>query len=449
MIDSGLFLLGMAHKVARRNTGWDMYGLSKILRVSLFPMNIKGLQLVLAGNSNWILSHALKGFRIHFDNKEGARTHVDFKMEPVVVDNETRTEVEIPNFQVAPDLNDAKNEKRLAVQFASEEESNIEILTIPTPDLTINEPGSVSVSISSGDGEEELLGTVNFEWSQPKPLTPEERAAISSRPGATGRVFLKLSCPHCEEYLVVGSSIDANDPMDDIRKTHGSRFAKAEELGDVWKCNCSEVERSIKYVRLGLHNMLRMPIQSQETYTNFTPLYEKTRLDQIIADYIRLVDSEPEEERVQKFLEQNHLVWGFLTPQQILIKPPILTQYFADFAVLSSNRVLHIVEIEKPSTKLIISKGRVSAEIQKGADQIRDWEEVIENNRIAVIQEMGIDPKDVATVRYILIGGRTKDLNTKHADKLRRSAFGSSTTFLSFDDLLSYMGGLKMQFPNI
>ncbi len=44
-------------------------------------------------------------------------------------------------------------------------------------------------------------------------------------------------------------------------------------------------------------------------------------------------------------------------PKRIFVKPPILTKYFADFAVLNARDELLLVEIGRPSLKLVKKDG--------------------------------------------------------------------------------------------
>ena len=99
----------------------------------------------------------------------------------------------------------------------------------------------------------------------------------------------------------------------------------------------------------------------------YTPLYEAGRIQAVIAEYEQLIETATDEETVQKYLEENPIFWAFLAPTKILHKPAVLTKKRADFGILTSQRILFLVEIEKPATRLTNQDGSISAEIQQGS----------------------------------------------------------------------------------
>jgi hypothetical protein len=93
-----------------------------------------------------------------------------------------------------------------------------------------------------------------------------------------------------------------------------------------------------------------------------------------LHELIELLASQASEERLQLFLERNV---GFLTglvgthdntDLAILFKPPIGTQYRADFCILQAfqgGSVAHLIEIETSHERLFTKKGRQHGDFRR------------------------------------------------------------------------------------
>jgi hypothetical protein len=204
---------------------------------------------------------------------------------------------------------------------------------------------------------------------------------------------------------------------------------------------------NLTYLKQGMHDVLRRPSThtSASSPLTFTPLYEAGRVQDSIAEYEQLIETATDEEPVQKYLEKHQLFWSFLSPTKILHKPPVLTKKKADFAILTSSKILYLVELEKPTTKLTNLDGSISAEIQKGANQILDWQGVVADHRLALLSEIGLSDADVQSIRYILIGGLARRTDAKGLTKLRRTPFAADTDFYCFDELGSFLHSLARE----
>jgi hypothetical protein len=172
---------------------------------------------------------------------------------------------------------------------------------------------------------------------------------------------------------------------------------------------------------------------------HFTPLYEAGRIQDIIAEFEQLIEHATEEEPVQKYLEEHPVLWAFLSPVKILHKPAVLTKKKADFGILTSQKLLYLVEIEKPTTRLTNQDGAISGEIQRGANQIRDWQLVVGDHRLALLAELGLKESEVHEIRYLLIGGLARRTTATGLTKIRRSPFALNTDFYCFDELGSFL----------
>jgi hypothetical protein len=117
----------------------------------------------------------------------------------------------------------------------------------------------------------------------------------------------------------------------------------------------------------------------------------------------------------------------------------VLTKKKADFGILTSQKVFYLIEIEKPKTRLTSHDGSISSEIQKGANQIRDWKLVVDNHRLALLSELDLKENQVHEIRYLLIGGLARRTNAAGLTKLRRNPFAPNTDFYCFDELGSFL----------
>jgi hypothetical protein len=214
-----------------------------------------------------------------------------------------------------------------------------------------------------------------------------------------------------------------------------------------WTCKCGQTSVDLTYLKQGLHDLFRhpRPRSDDQAIVQFTPLYKAGRIQDMIAEFDALLDTTEDEETVQKYLEEHPVFWAFLSPLRILHKPPVLTKKKADFGILTTHKILYMVEIEKPRTRLINQDGSISAEIQRGADQIRDWQVVVGDHRLTLLSELGLKESDVQEIRYILIGGLSKRTTAAGLTKLRRSPFASNTDFYCFDELGSVLHTLSQE----
>jgi hypothetical protein len=80
---------------------------------------------------------------------------------------------------------------------------------------------------------------------------------------------------------------------------------------------------------------------------------------------------------------------------------------------------LYFIEIEKPATRLVIRNGRISASLQAGLDQIRDWQFEVEKDRHAVLDGLGLIQRDIHDIRYILIAGMTNKTSSTGVKKIK------------------------------
>ena len=190
------------------------------------------------------------------------------------------------------------------------------------------------------------------------------------------------------------------------------------------------------------------PAQKQKEL-GFVPLYQKGAIAAVLSSYQRiLTESNDDEEAVQKFIGDNPILWNFLAPINIWKKPPILTKYNADFALLTRRNILYFVEIEKPRTKLVKSDGGIHSELQSGLDQIRDWRIEVDKRREAVLAGLELTQQQVHDIRYILIAGMANKTPTLGLEKVRKMSTDTESIFC-FDELASFLHCIETSLLNL
>lgn len=108
-----------------------------------------------------------------------------------------------------------------------------------------------------------------------------------------------------------------------------------------------------------------------------------------LFDFCELIAKGPQEEEIQRFLEERI---GFITgllggPDNadlaVLFKPPLGNRYVADFCVLQAHQggaVVHLLEIETSHEKLFTKQGRPASRLASALTQVEDWSLEISKN---------------------------------------------------------------------
>jgi hypothetical protein len=182
---------------------------------------------------------------------------------------------------------------------------------------------------------------------------------------------------------------------------------------------------------------------------SFRRLYERGELRRLFVSYQNLIHSNPKEEDVQQFLEVHPLLWSFLSPKRIIEKPPILSRKKADFAIVTSRKILYLVEIEKPQTAVWTKSGGMSSEVQKGIDQLKDWAVVVGDHRLALLSELGLSPTDIHDIRYLLVAGLLAGTSPDGIIRMKRNPVMTNSDFLFFDELGSMLFTLEDQLGGV
>ena len=213
-----------------------------------------------------------------------------------------------------------------------------------------------------------------------------------------------------------------------------------EDIDDIFNCECGETKMDLQYIRSNLHALLGKPINQNEDI-DVVPLYQKSSLSNTRRRFSLLLSESPKEEVLQSFIKETPILLHHFAAVRIIPKPKILSSYVADFAILSAQRELIFIELEKTTTKLMKKNGHRAAELIQAFDQVREWLHEVDEHRLAILHDLDIESKDVGIIRGVVIAGREKGYDAEKMRKLRMSR-EERITFMTFDDLLFSLDAL-------
>ena len=76
-------------------------------------------------------------------------------------------------------------------------------------------------------------------------------------------------------------------------------------------------------------------------------------------------------------------------------RPPLrwidVTTTLRDFAIVTYQHELILIELEKPSTRLLKADGNIHSELQHALGQAREWLRHADDHRMAVLQCIGVE----------------------------------------------------------
>jgi hypothetical protein len=309
-------------------------------------------------------------------------------------------------------------------------------------DIVINSAGTYEVFLTT-ENEERYLGMVTLAHVPLAPFTPEEITALKSDPLATKFVRMNLTCNSCHEGMKVYAGVEKSPSLE----SQGFRW-NLDIKEDEFVCSCGKGRISLIPIKTGLHGLLRRNLTPQtQTDVSAVRLYERTALEQYCRELLTLTKANTGEEDLQNFLESHPIFFHVFLPKKIIFKPPILTKYFADFAVLNSRDELLLIEIERPQLKMLKKDGGSTADLEHAFHQLRTWKQVLDDHRAAALDVIGLKLDEVAKVKGVVIAGR-KPSDEKNL-RLLRSLSNADIELFTYDDLLNSVTELIKHVANI
>lgn len=444
MQESVPWLLGVAERGLQRGLQVDLLGLSSIPSLTVLPQRLDALVLLMAipvGMTKDQLTSRLIA-REHDNPSNSAHTDLAVRAKGKLGQGESPG---LEEFVSDPPrtLSGPLTEHSYTTPLRALGISNAShvLLPMPFPPLVLWKPCRVDV-LWEQDGSEVLLGEVPFGFLVSPPISEEERRALLADPTRVRTLECTFECRKCNSRLKLFETLELNPADAGPLSPDEIRLSACD---DIWTCSCSALTVDLQWLKRSVPFMFRnghAPVASSEI--SLAGQYQQNRLLAIVVNYRTLLSTRPEEEAVQKYLEANSIFWNFLSPLKILFKPRILTHHTADFAVLSTQRILHLIEIEKPSTKLTRNDGGMSAEVQKAFDQVADWRRVVQKDLRSLLSELRLSESAVQSVRYVVVAGS----EVAGATRIRQG-LPDDTTFLTFEEIAAYLVVMQSQLARL
>lgn len=424
--DAHVAFLGLAERVslvgeAETTVGkWNVLGLKNAVLANFFPLNLVGYYL---------------GFAVRYD---GAITNLDLRIR-------ADSGEQVAQIQFVPLLEQP-------VQGASAGSGGLPFLQPPQgwavvfvrlgDVLVVPRPGRYFATLVRNDGSEETVGELAFILVDPPPLTPERIAAIKSDPYAAKAVRAEIGCSKCTSKLRVYAALERNSALEN------EGYVWYQDIPERFVCACGTMTLDVSSMKRNFFALLGRTAQPNIGQISLVPQYEESALNHLRVEFLRLLDTNPPEETLQKFIERNPVLLHPFPAQQLFFKPPILTFFKADFAIVTPQKELILIEIETTRTKLMKKDGGQAAQLNHAFDQVRGWLHKIDEHRGAVLDSLNIKAVMVSKIRGVVIAGRDGGYNEEHLRRLKGIDHGQ-VTFLTFDDLASILAALISQMKSL
>lgn len=387
-----------------------LIGLRNIVLSPIYPLQLSGFQLALA-------------------------VYNPFSFEPAHIRILTHNDEEIMHMDItlmqadAPDKPVPRNDTITFIQGAYPVWAFL-VFPISANNILVKQPGPCKVTLCR-NGEEFTIGSLNFGVRYVAPLTEDRVQAIKSNPMAVKWTMAIIKCNKCDDEICAYVGLERSDSLEK------DGYIWYKQLPEIFVCSCGSGNIDLHTIRENMHALLENVVVDED-YLSFTRMYEQEALEAICNQFSTLLDQNPPEEVVQRFIQENPLLLQQFSPARIFYKSPILTKYNTDIVILSQKKELWLVELEKPDIQLLKRDGGIASDLQHAFDQVRDWLYTSDDHRATVLACIGLKPEEVASIRGVVIAGRDYNYDENHLRKLKWTDFGK-VSFFTFDDLLGSM----------
>ncbi len=308
-------------------------------------------------------------------------------------------------------------------------------LQFPSTAFLIQESGNYFLELIDASGASDRIGVFTFVVVDPLPLSPERIAAIRSDPHSTKAVRVEFACRNC------GTSIKAYAALERLAQQEAEGYVWYQDLPESMVCSCRSTPFNLRYIRTNLHGILGDHTSRPDESVSLQPLYDTAALNEVRKGLLRILDRSAREEDVQAFIEANEVVLHQFPAVRMFKKPPILTDYVADFAILTPQAELLLIELERPKARLLKKNGDEAANLHHALDQIHRWLDKVDEHRLAVLAGLRIDRSQVSAVRGVVVAGRDKGYDPEALRRLKGVDRGR-VRFLTYDDLATSLSVL-------
>jgi Domain of unknown function (DUF4263) len=241
---------------------------------------------------------------------------------------------------------------------------------------------------------------------------------------------MELACKECPDKFRVYAALERTSTAEQ------DGWAWFHDIPDIFQCRCGKLRYDLISIRRNLHTALYSSATSTETDIELVPHYEKSALSTVVLEFRKLLDSDPAEEKIQNFIEDNLVVLHQFAWVKVFPKPPLLSLYKADFAIVTPQRELILIEIERASTRLMTKGGGEAGPFRHAVDQVHSWLHVADEHRLAVLDSMKIGRDEVGAIRGVVIAGRDAGYDAELMRRFKGINRGRVSA-LTYDDLLS------------
>lgn len=417
--DRGVIFLGFCERTAYIRDGntnifkWNVLGLRNVVLSHVFPISLNGWSIGLA-----VTSRCAKGeHRLRITDEHG----------------DVVGSINLTLEQSSPEVDDAVPRQDRPVMLALEHGWTPVFLPLRHANMIVQRPGKCYLSLVFEE-ESQVIGEAYFAVLDPPPLTPERIAAIRSDPQASKVVRVELGYRKCQQGFRAYAALDRSDRQE----RQGCIWYK--DIPDQFVCRCGATKIDLSIMRRNLHGLLGYRLLANQELS-FVPMYEKNAIENIRSSFALLLKSRPKEEALQEFIEENPILLHQFPADQIFFKPPILTFFVSDIAIVTPQKELILVELEKATTRLMKKDGGVAAPLSHAFDQVLDWLHVVDEHRLAVLDSLKIDRDLVSSVRGVVIAGRDEGYDAQHLRRLKGADRGR-ITLLTYDDILFALAAL-------
>lgn len=388
---------------------WNIIGLKSILISPIVPMTLAGLKVALA-------------------SRLGLETEFELRIK-----SEAGEQIGWLRINLAP----SQIGNGAAVGASSDQTMLVDpegwmpfMVPIETPIFVLH-PGRHRLVKVQADGSESFVGSFVIGLADAVPLDADRIAAIRSDPLASKAVRIELGCTKCETKVRAFAALDKSQQSDG--------YVWYADLPDEITCSCRITTFDLRSIKKNLHGLLGHPMSSAASQANLSPLYEHGAIENVRRKFVQLLDRKPAEEVLQRFIQDNPILLHQFPAERLFFKPAILTHFKADFAVLTPQKELILIEIENTKTRIMNKNGDAAAPLGHSLDQVRNWLHVVDEHRLAALEALGLDR--VSSVRGVVIAGRDKPYNADHMRRFKGVDRGR-ISFFTFDDLALSLASL-------
>jgi hypothetical protein len=428
-VEPQIVFLGIAERAAyvldgaTRLPKWNVLGLKHIIPLYFYPFRVTQFFLGLAVRDLARISDI--GFCI--ENEAGEHV-ISFRFETT------------EHLGSSPEVLSIPGE---GVRFIKIRESGWTTLFLPFPEdgLFVLQSGRYSVNVTTEGPTKYRIGEIHFIQIDAAPLTEERRTAILSEPTSSKAIRLELSCKTCPAKFRVYAALERIDGMS------SDGWSWYQDIPNQFECSCGKMKFGLESIRKNLHGLLGLRKRQAEGF-GFTDLYEKSSLETMRHEFGLLLNKKTNEEALQQYLSDNPILLHQFPATKIFKKPLILTDYVADFGIVTPSKELVLIELEKASTRLMKKDGDMASDLNHALDQVRNWLHVADEHRVALLDMLKIPRDEVSSVRGVVIAGRDSGYDAQKLRRLKGTDFGR-TKLLTYDDLLFAISALIDQFDSL